>query len=226
MVGIAPSLFLLASLAIGAPAEGAAPANSTAPADSTAPVEGRQPEPEPAWSFTVSTYYYIVPEDRDFLLPMVTADRGGLHLEARHNYEDFETGSLFAGWNFAAGDRFSVELTPMVGGVFGETSGFAPAAKITLGYDRLEFYSEAEYVFDADDSSESFFYSWSELGFAATDRVQAGLIGQRTRAYQTDVEYQRGIWARYSADRLDLTGYVLNLGWDDATVVLAAAVTF
>jgi hypothetical protein len=41
--------------------------------------------------------------------------RGWLHLEARYNYEALETGSVWAGYDFNAGKKLVLDLTPMVG---------------------------------------------------------------------------------------------------------------
>ena len=81
---------------------------------------------ENEWSFSASAYAYIVPDDRDYVQPTVTADRGWLHLEARYNYEDFNTGSLWVGYNLSAGEKVTLEFTPMLGAVVGDTDGVAP----------------------------------------------------------------------------------------------------
>ena len=49
-----------------------------------------------------------------------------LHLETRYNNEDLRTGSLWVGYNFAWGEKWQFEVTPMIGGVFGRTNGIAP----------------------------------------------------------------------------------------------------
>lgn len=56
-----------------------------------------------AWSFSVSAYTYFVPDDSNFLVPVITGDRGRLHLEARYNYEDRDTGSAWIGYNLRFG---------------------------------------------------------------------------------------------------------------------------
>ena len=68
--------------------------------------------------------------------PTVTADRGRLHLEARYNYEDLDTGSVWAGYNLKGGGDLAWELTPMVGGIFGATRGVAPGYRGSLGWKR------------------------------------------------------------------------------------------
>jgi hypothetical protein len=184
------------------------------------------PEDEPAWEFSIAGYTYFVPDDSNFLQPTFTADRGWLHLEARYNYEALDTGSAWVGYNFSGGETVTWELTPMLGAVFGATDGIAPGYKGSLGWKKLELYSEGEYVFDAGETADSFFYNWSELTFAPVESFRFGMVTQRTRVYQTDREIQRGLLAGFSFKNLDVAGYVFNPDDEKSTFVLAVAVTF
>ncbi len=179
-----------------------------------------------AWSFYASAYAFFVPDDQDYGSPIFTADRGGLHLEGRYNYEDIETGSLFLGWNLSTGDEFSLEVTPMLGAVFGNTTGLAPGCRVTIGYGRFEFYSEGEYVFDAEDSFENFFYNWSELSYAPAGWSRLGLVSQRTKVYQTELDVQRGLMAGFSYRQIDCTAFLFNLGWTTPTFVVSLGYSF
>ncbi|MGH9368271.1 MAG: hypothetical protein ACRD3M_11420 [Thermoanaerobaculia bacterium] len=180
----------------------------------------------PRWELGATLFGYFVPEDSDFALPIVTADRGALHLEARYNYEGLHTGSLFVGWSFGAGGKLRLDATAMVGGVFGETDGIAPGYELTLTYGRFVLYSEGEYVVDVEDSSGNFFYNWSELTCIPFDWLRVGLVSQRTRVYQTGLDVQRGLLAGFSYRNVELTTYVFNLGWETPTVVCSLAVSF
>jgi len=111
------------------------------------------------WSFSASASTYLVPHSRDYVQPTITADRGWLHLEARYNYEALDTGSAWVGYNLSGGDKLVWEITPMLGGVFGKSTGIAPGYKGSLSWWKLELYSEGEYVVDTGDSSASFFYN-------------------------------------------------------------------
>jgi hypothetical protein len=91
----------------------------------------------PAWEWGPSVLLYILRDEADFLQPTLTADRGALHLEARYNYEDRETGSAFVGWNLSFGEELKLGLTPMLGGVFGRMNGIAPALTLTLEWGPL-----------------------------------------------------------------------------------------
>ena len=114
------------------------------------PVSAASTPPEAddkAWAFSASAYTYVVPDDPAYVQPTVTADRGWLHLEARYNYEALETGSVWVGYNFSGGQKLAWEVTPIVGGVFGDTTGIAPGYKGSLRWLKLELYSEGESVF-------------------------------------------------------------------------------
>jgi hypothetical protein len=179
-----------------------------------------------AWSLAGSAQIYFFPDDREYVQPAFTADRNWLHLEARYNYEALDTGSAWVGYNFAGGERLAWELTPMLGGVFGDTTGIAPGYKGSLSWLKLEFYSEGEFVFDTRSSSDSFFYNWSELALAPAGWFRFGLMTQRTRLYKAERDIQRGVFAGFSFKKVSLTGYVLNPDEDKPTFILAVALTF
>jgi hypothetical protein len=177
------------------------------------------------WAVNVSAYTYIVPGSENYVQPTVAADRAWLHLETRFNYEDRDTGSAWLGYNFSVGENVTLEIAPMIGAVFGNTDGIAPGYKGSLSWRRLEFYSETEYVWDANDSADSFLYTWSELAWAPTVWSRFGLVVQRTKVYETEFDIQRGFFIGFSYKSAEVTTYVLN---PDAspTVVLAFSVGF
>ena len=182
-------------------------------------------EVERNWSASVAVSTYIVP-DGNYAQPTVSFDRDWLHLEARYNYEALETGSVWVGYNFSGGQKLSWEITPMLGGVFGNTTGIAPGYEGSLSWWKLELYSEGEYVFDTGDSADSFFYNWSELTLAPVDWFRFGWVTQRTRVYQTGREIQRGPLVGFSYKQIDLTAYVLNPDDSKPTWVFSVALNF
>jgi len=183
------------------------------------------PDDAPAWEFAVAASAYFSRGDEDFVQPSITADRGRLHLEGRYNYEALDTTSVWAGYNFGGGETVTWELTPMFGAVFGATDGIAPGYKATIGWRKLEFYSEGEYVVDTGGSSNSFLYNWSELTLAPVEWFRLGLITQRTRLYGTDRAIDRGALAGVSFRRIDLIGYVFDRD-NEVAVILTAVVNF
>src|SRR5215475_6156331 len=50
---------------------------------------------ETKWEFSLATFTYLALHARDYVNPNFTADRDWLHLEARYNYEELKTGSVW-----------------------------------------------------------------------------------------------------------------------------------
>ena len=123
---------------------------------SAAHVSAQTATSAPEWTFDSSVYTYFLPDEGNYAQPTIAADCGWLHLEARFNYEDRNTGSIWFGYNLSGGETFEWELTPKLGGVFGQTDGIAPGYNGSLRWRQLEFDSEGEYVFDAHDSRGQF----------------------------------------------------------------------
>ena len=193
---------------------------------SAAHVSAQTTPPPPEWAFDSSVYTYFLPEEGNYAQPTIAADRGWLHLSARVNYEDLNTGSIWLGYNLSGGETLEWELTPKLGGVFGQTDGIAPGYSGSLSWRQLEFFSEGEYVFDAHDSADSFFYNWSELTFGPTEWFRAGLVTERTRAYETERDVQRGLLVGITYKDLEATTYIFNPDDSEPVVVLSVAFSF
>ncbi|ULQ57155.1 hypothetical protein KJS94_02950 [Flavihumibacter rivuli] len=167
------------------------------------------------WEVEAAALWYIIPDDQ-FILPIVKADKGRLHLESRYNYEDRNTISFFAGYNINGGKKLSYTITPMLGWAVGQSDGIAPGLEATLGLGKFELYSEMEYLFEFNDKANSYYYNWTELNFYPRDWLWFGITGQRTRAYQSELEIQRGVLTGFSWKQLSVTGYLFN-PWMEGT---------
>jgi hypothetical protein len=183
-------------------------------------------DPRPTWEFSTSLYGYDTADSKDYVNLNFTADRGRLHLEARYNYEAIDTTSVWAGANFSAGTSWVFDSTVMLGAVFGDLEGVAPGYRISLEHTWFGLASEGEYFFDTEDSEGNYFYTWTEVAGSPTEWFRAGLAVQRTRAYETDVDVQRGVFVGFTVKSFDAAAYVFNLGWDDPTYVLALRYDF
>lgn len=177
------------------------------------------------WNFSADVNFYFIPDDF-FVLPVFKADKNKLHLEARYNYEDRETFSAWAGYNFMGGNKLEYIITPMVGGVVGLSNGIAPGLEFTFTYKGLEIYSESEYLFEFESSENNFYYQWTDLTYSPNDWLWFGISGQRTRLYQTDLDIQRGLLIGGGYKSLELTGYLYNLGFDDPFVLITLTANF
>ena len=208
---------LIVLLLAGGVAAAAAPPDEEAAANhgGAAPWEGR-----------ASLAAYFLPDESNYLIPIAAVDHGGLHLEARYNYEDRRTGTVFAGWNFEFGGAVEGAVTPMLGAVLGRTNGVAPGRELTLGWGPLEYYHETEVVFDLGNSANSYFYAWAELSAAATEWFRAGVALQRMRVFQSSRELTPGPFVRFSVSRFELSAYWFAPGADDQYAAVSLGVQF
>jgi hypothetical protein len=177
------------------------------------------------WIFTASTYVYAVPHSQVYANPNLTADRGRLHLEARYNYESLETASVWVGYKFSCGEKLVFEVTPMVGGVFGKLNGVAPGYLSSLTYKKFDVTSQGELVITGN-RDNNFFYTWTELGYSPVSWFRGGLVIQRTKAYETPFDIQRGVMAGFSYKKMEIGTYVFNLEKKEQTVVGAIVWNF
>lgn len=187
----------------------------------TTPAKGKSP-----WSYNLTVDGYIVPNHAFYVNPVLTADHHWVHLESRYNSENLDTGSLWAGYNFSAGKKLSVGLTPMVGGVFGRTTGIAPGLEATLKYRKVELSLSNEYVFDTTRKSGNFYDAWLQLTYSPVEWFRTGAVAQRTAAFQTAVDVQRGFLLGVSHKKWEFTTSIFNPGITDPTTVLEVGVTF
>jgi hypothetical protein len=185
-----------------------------------------KPAPANPWDFNLSLSGYIVPQGQSYASPTLTADRDTLHLEARYNYEGQRTGSLWAGYNLSFGKKVTFDITPMIGGVFGDINGVAPGVEATITYKKLQLYSANEYIFDTNTKSGDFFYTWTQLTYSPVSWFGFGYVTQRTRAYQTPLDIQRGPMIEFTHKKMTFTTQVFNIGEASPTYVLSVGYTF
>jgi hypothetical protein len=215
----------LAQKATATPASPAKAATSnSAPSDaSDSNSEGSSKAP---WSASLVVSGYIIPDQDGYASPVFTAAHGRLHLEARYNDENIRTGSAWMGYNFTAGKKLELSVTPMIGGLFGRTTGVAPGCEAALTYKKIELSVSNEYVFDTAAKAGNFYYSWPQLTYSPNDWLRLGLVAQRTKAFQTKLDTQRGFLVGFNHKKAEFTTYIFNAGWTTPTVVLEAGWSF
>jgi hypothetical protein len=181
---------------------------------------------ERPWTVTATVLGYFVPEAPDFAMVLVPLEIRRFHVEARYNYEALDSGSAFAGVNGHWGERVKLHLTPMIGGVFGALDGVVPALRLTVTWWKLDLYSESEIVVDIDESHESFFYNWSELGISPLAWLRGGIAIQRTHVVETPLAVQRGLFVGVTLGFATVSLYEFNAFWTTPTWVAAISATF
>jgi hypothetical protein len=161
-------------------------------------------------SGAITGYYYAMRDEPDFGVGVATLDHKRWHFEARYNYEAHNAGSAFVGYQFKGGDTVTFEVTPIVGALFGSARGVVPGLEASVAWGPLDAYVEAEYVDDRRQPGTSYYYAWTEIGWAPTEWLRVGLVGQRTSTVDTGRELQRGVFAQATVERLTFGVYFFN----------------
>ncbi len=142
-----------------------------------------------ALSGSLTGYYSALPDQPNLGMAVGSVNVGALRFEGRYNYEARASASAFVGWKFEGGDEIAWEVTPLIGTLFGRTRGVVPGFEAAVSWKSFDFYIEAEYVFDRQDSDANYAYAWSELGWTPVEWLRVGLVGQRTRVVDNDRDH-------------------------------------
>jgi hypothetical protein len=178
------------------------------------------------WTFSAWAEMFIIPHEEDIFNPTFYARHNTLHLEARYNYEDKNTASLWTGYRFKFGKGVSFVLVPMAGILFGNTNGVATGLEMEITYKKLDFYSESEHVFDFSAKENNFFYMYSELAIRPINALRTGIMTQRTRLFESDRELQRGIFGEYYFGRFRAGAFYFNPFASDQFWIASFSVDF
>ncbi|HSD39834.1 MAG TPA: hypothetical protein VLC92_20180 [Rhodocyclaceae bacterium] len=181
---------------------------------------------ESPWSFSLTAYPTHVRDGESYTSAIALVDRGALHLEARYNYEAIGARSAFVGWSFSGGENVTWMIRPLLGGAWGEISAFVPAVEASVGWKKLDFYVEAEYVRDNKLEDDSYTYAWSELGYRPWSWLRGGVAGQHTRVYGGDRDAQFGPFLQVTWKKLTIGGYWFNPGSHEQVFVGSLGVAF
>lgn len=213
--GLLQTLLAVAALALAGPMRG----QEVAATDSTS---GTAAE---GWTLTPSLLTILYTDTIALWNPAFNADHGNLHLEARYQWEDWRTASVWAGRWFSFGGAFHVDIAPMAGVAFGYTTGVAPGLLVEAEWKRLSFYTSSEHLFDLGDETNSFTYTWTELA-VDLDHLLVGIVAQRTRTFDTELDLQRGLLLMREQGPLTFGTYLFNIGWTDPTVAFTISFAF
>jgi len=149
------------------------------------------------WDFSLWGDYFLKPDNGSYFNPTLYADTKSIRIEGRYNYEALNTASVFAGKKFYTGKTLTIEAIPMLGMVFGQNNGVAPALEAQIQFKKLDFYTECEYMIDFAGKENNFFSSYTELAYRINKPFKVGLAVLRTKLYQTAFSVQRGFFGEF-----------------------------
>lgn len=152
-------------------------------------------------------YYYVAGREIPAMVPIVHFNTStDWYGEARYNYEDFNTLSLYGGKTFSKEGTWSYSATPLIGGMVGSMNGGSLGLNFDVDRGKMFLSSQSQYSFSAEDRMNKYFFTWSEMGYQALPWCYAGVALQ-----QTSMHKQTGIWE---------TGYMVGFSFKQWTIPL------
>jgi hypothetical protein len=148
------------------------------------------------------------------------------YFEARYNYEDLKTFSLYFGKSFYTGKKASIEITPMVGGVVGTINGISPGLNFSLDYLRFSTSTQTQYTFDLKNSGSSFYWDWTNFSFGLGKHFGLGGSVQIYRPQSGEATIDAGPMINFKIGSLQLEAFSYNFWQEQPLWALGVQYTF
>jgi hypothetical protein len=170
------------------------------------------------WKAGIGQYIYSGMQLSGEIVPVChiqTADNW--YAELRYNYEEAKTLSLYGGKIFSGGNELQYSITPMAGFSTGRFTGISFAFNADAEWKNFFISSQTQnsLTVKKKDSiavkknADSFFFSWSELGYNLSDHFFAGLAMQYTRQTGKN-DFEPGFLAGLNFKNLSFPFYVFS----------------
>ncbi len=162
-------------------------------------------------TFSVEQYSFLGGGQTSLLAPVAHYQTSKKwYAEARYNYEDVRTFSLYAGKVFSGKDNLSWSVTPMIGAIAGKMNGGSFGLNSAFSYGKFNFSSESQYSVSAATRQDNFFYNWSELWYEPFDWVYTGIAMQHTRMFASNSLVDPGVLLGFSYSQWSFPLYSFN----------------
>jgi hypothetical protein len=175
-----------------------------------------------AQSGAVEHYYFTRTRSSESLMtPMAHfTSANNWYGEARYNFDELNTFSLYAGRKFSGGRNLSWEATPVVGGLMGQMTGGSLGMNVGMDFKKIFFSSQSQYSFSMENSTDKYFFNWTEVGYSATPWMYAGLAMQQTNVYRTQGKLEPGCMVGFSIKNWTIPLYAFNTSDQERYFVL------
>ena len=156
-------------------------------------------------------YLYLSKESLAVLVPVAHYQfSGDWYGEARYNYEEANTFSLYGGKTFAKEGKWGYSATPMVGAITGLMNGGSLGLNLDLNRQKLFLSSQSQYSFSIENHAQKYFMTWSELGYEAFSWCYSGVAVQQRKQYRKDPELETGYMIGFSFGKWVFPLYVFS----------------
>jgi hypothetical protein len=159
----------------------------------------------------VESYHSLSRTESYVWMPVLNyTNKHGFYGEARYNYEQLQTGSLYAGKNFSGAKKINYSVTPMLGVVFGKYNGGSAALNVDFEYEKIFFSAQLQYTVNKENKEENFFYNWSELGSKIGNKFYGGISMQQTKLYADKMSADMGLLLGFETGKITIPVYLFN----------------
>jgi hypothetical protein len=161
---------------------------------------------------TLEQYHIINTNQPSLYMPVMHYQHPkNWYAEARYNYEDAETFSLYLGRAFTGeNNEFNYSVVPMLGGSLGRWQGISTGLNIDVGLNNFFFSSQSQYSRSTSLYGDYFVYSWSEVGYQSLKWLYAGLSVQHTHERFTGNDLQPGFMIGFTFNRFTIPLYTFE----------------
>lgn len=160
---------------------------------------------------TVEAYNILNAANEYVWMPVVHYKSSkNFYAEARYNYEDIKTASVYAGKNYSWGNSVQYSITPMAGVVFGNYNGISVAANSEVEYSGFNFSGQLQYTLNTKNNMENFFYNWVELSHSFLKKMYGGISLQQTVLHKGRLVTETGLLLGFNAGKVTVPVYLFN----------------
>jgi hypothetical protein len=149
-------------------------------------------------TFSAQCYTYLRSQQRPYASPIVQYQSNhSWYAEARYNYEEYHSFSVYAGRTFSnvrTAKEFSYPITPIAGILEGRLRGISAGLNAELDFKSIYFSTQSQYCISWRDCRKDFFFSWSEIGYRPLKWLAAGLSVQQTNPYHAGSSTEPGLF--------------------------------
>jgi len=104
-------------------------------------------------------YYYVTHNQVMAPVSVVNYESSkNLYVEARHNYDEINTFSLYLGETFSGKGKIEYSITPMIGALVGKMKGGSLGVNALVEHKTLFFSTQSQYTFSRKEREENFFF--------------------------------------------------------------------
>jgi hypothetical protein len=165
--------------------------------------------------------YYMRSGENAMMAPRAhLTSSGNWYGEARYNYEELQTFSLYGGKTFSRKGDLSYSATPLIGGLLGKMNGGSVGLNMDLDFENVFFSTVSQYSFSLEDRNNKFFYSWTELGYQAMPWLYGGMAVQQTNIIRSAGRLEPGCMLGLSIRNWTVPFYVFNPAGKEMNFVL------